>query len=735
MATRKWGSEELVNTNTANLQGFPQVAALANGGFVVVWIDTDEAGGDGDQASIKMQRYDAAGNKLGAETVANATAAGDQTVARVALLSNGDYVVAWGDTNAGNIEYRRFQADGTPVDLGDRVLNVAGDQFQPEISAIAGGGFVIAYADFQSGNADVHAQRFDANGDPTGGVITVASGAAAQSVPAIAQLTGGDFVTVWDEGSNIRFQRFDGSGSLLGGVNTVATTFSDPELPDVLALANGGFVVSWADNINSLLLFPDNASLMVRAKIYNASGTAVVADFTINSFAVNEQQRPKLVALPDGGFAAIYRSDGEIRGQVFDAFGARVGSEFLVNTTTSGTQDFPTVTGLADGRLVVAWNDDSATGGDTSNMAVRMQIIDPRDGSITGTANGEILLGHDAVADEINALGGNDTLNGMAGADFMYGGEGDDTYVADNAGDQAIELLGHGTDTVQSAVSFSLGDNAENLTLTGASAINGTGNALDNILTGNAAANVLNGMGGADQMTGGLGNDTYTVDNAGDVVTEASSTGGIDLVNSSITHVLGNNVENLMLTGTANISGTGNTLANVITGNSGNNTLSGGARNDTINGGSGNDVLNGDANNDTLNGGSGVDVLTGGTGRDIMTGGTSGDDFDFNAVNEGGKTAATRDIITDFVHGSDDIDLSTIDARSTMAGNQAFTFLAANGAAFTGAAGQLRWFQENPAGSATDKTIIEGDVNGDAKADFQIQLAGLKTLTASDFVL
>ncbi len=116
-----------------------------------------------------------------------------------------------------------------------------------------------------------------------------------------------------------------------------------------------------------------------------------------------------------------------------------------------------------------------------------------------------------------------------------------------------------------------------------------------------------------------------------------------------------------------------------------------------------------------------------------MTGGAGADDFDFNRVAEIGK-GATRDVIKDFAHLIDDIDLSTIDANGVAPGH-AFTFLAAQGTAFTGAAGQLRWFRQDLAGTVSDRTIIEGDINGNAVADFQLQLAGLKTLTAADFVL
>lgn len=167
----------------------------------------------------------------------------------------------------------------------------------------------------------------------------------------------------------------------------------------------------------------------------------------------------------------------------------------------------------------------------------------------------------------------------------------------------------------------------------------------------------------------------------------------------------------------------------------GNDVAVGGTNTDRFIGFFGNDTLVGGGGNDVINGGDGFDYLTGGAGRDVLAGGAHQDIFFFNSWAESGKTAATRDIIKDFVHLQDDINFSNIDANGSAAGNTAFRFLAVNGAAFTGVKGQLHWLQINAAGTANDKTIIEGDINGDKIADFQIELTGLKTLTAADFIL
>jgi serralysin len=137
--------------------------------------------------------------------------------------------------------------------------------------------------------------------------------------------------------------------------------------------------------------------------------------------------------------------------------------------------------------------------------------------TLTGTAGNDTINGL-AGNDTINGLDGNDAIDGGTGADKMYGGSGNDTYTVDNISDFVSENASAGTDTVRSSVSFTLGANIENLTLTGSSSITGTGNDLANIITGNSTANTLsgnggndtlNGLGGKDTLTGGAGQDTF----------------------------------------------------------------------------------------------------------------------------------------------------------------------------------------------------------------------------------
>jgi Ca2+-binding RTX toxin-like protein len=289
--------------------------------------------------------------------------------------------------------------------------------------------------------------------------------------------------------------------------------------------------------------------------------------------------------------------------------------------------------------------------------------VGPRTGG-TQLAHFNVSISHGVVIE--NAIGGsgddiiignsaNNFIDGRGGGDIMSGGLGDDTYVVNHFADVVNESASAGTDTVQAAATYTLGANVENLTLTGISAINGTGNASNNVITGNDQVNTLsggdgddtlNGAGGADilqggnnndtldggagadNMQGGDGNDTYVVDDALDVTTESAGQ-GTDTVQASLTRTLGADLENLTLTGSANIDGTGNSANNIITGNTGANTLSGLDGNDTISGGDGADIIIGGLGVDTLSGGNGNDgfAYTIGDGNGSVNGGADTDSF------------------------------------------------------------------------------------------------------------
>jgi Ca2+-binding RTX toxin-like protein len=288
---------------------------------------------------------------------------------------------------------------------------------------------------------------------------------------------------------------------------------------------------------------------------------------------------------------------------------------------------------------------------------------------------------------------GNDTLNGGIGNDTLEGGIGNDLYYLYDAGDTIIENANGGNDTVLSNLTVNLlGNNLENIGLLGSSAINATGNSLDNTITGNSANNILNGGLGNDFLRGDLGNDSLIGDEGNDIlnggvgvdtleggtgddiyyISDADSGSGNDIIienaNSGVdtalsiftVTALASNVEKLGLLGSAAINGTGNSLNNTITGNSADNILSGGFGNDFLIGDSGNDSLNGGDGSDTLNGSDGNDTIDGGAGNDTLAGGKGNDTY---------KVDSVGDAISEFSTVTDEIDIVLASVNFTLGGN------------------------------------------------------------------
>ncbi|MCK6375928.1 MAG: hypothetical protein L6Q69_17775, partial [Zoogloea sp.] len=237
----------------------PRIAARANGDLVIVW--QDNGGNDGSGSGVFGRVYGAATDSLGDVFQVNAYVSGAQDNPDVAYLVDGGFVVVWQDSGGRDgSSYatfaQRYDASGAAV--GGEILvneNVYGGQYQPKVSALATGGFAVAfYSDNGSGWGDVYLREFDAFGQPVDGdrLGNTDTAGRYQSEPAIASLTGGNFVMAWRSD-----QDQDGSGAgifqrLFGDVATMPRD-GNPVLDDLSAR----IVVSPADASASLVIDND----------------------------------------------------------------------------------------------------------------------------------------------------------------------------------------------------------------------------------------------------------------------------------------------------------------------------------------------------------------------------------------------------------------------------------------------------------------------------------------------
>ncbi len=597
MPTRRWGMENIVNTATAGTQWTPAVAGLAGGGFVVVWADVSATHG------IRAQRFDALGNKAGGE-IAIATGEGHSQPAVTGLADGGFYVTWTRQVEFGTnyIEGNVYGADGAFLRYQPVVFAFAADD-NPAVAALGNGALVAWRAGGSQVGSDLAFRIFDGAG--AGGGIIGSARPGDASPPAVAVAPSQDIFVVAEfiQGSGF------GVATYIMSVQGFQIGAQSGFIRDTGIGSNARMQVAWLDPSTYAVavetFYGGARGYEIEMAVYTvtnpplnstASPVLLKLPFQVNARSAGNQYGLTMTSLPTGG-AVVAWQDGSAPGfsvllQAFDAGGNRLGAEYRV--TNSGEYGVtPAITALADGRVVVTW----VGPGDDGSDDIVMQIIDPRDGIVTGGAAADTLYGHDLVNDELSGLGGNDTLFGLGGddalfgglgndlldggrgADELYGGRGEDTFILDSLADTVIESATQGIDTVRSGtISLDLGlfPNVEGATLTGALPLSARGNTGANTLNGaaNSAANVLTGL---------SGNDTYIV-GAGDTVVEAAG-GGIDTVQSatiSLNLASYAGIEAITLLGALALKATGNAGANTIDGsqNSAANVLTGLGGND-----------------------------------------------------------------------------------------------------------------------------------------------------------
>jgi RTX calcium-binding nonapeptide repeat (4 copies) len=536
-----------------------------------------------------------------------------------------------------------------------------------------------------------------------------------QYLPNLTALADGRFIAAWSDQSGIggdtdtavRGQIFNADGIKSGTQFLVNTTIDGYQSnPTVTALSDGRFVAMWSSDSP---IGGDLYNLAVVGQIFNANGSKSGNEFLVNTTTDNAQVEPALIALSDGRFIAVWTdysasggdtSDTAIRAQVFNADGLASGVEFLVNTTTEGRQIGPDVTALADGRFVVTWT--ISTPGADGTEDVWGQIFEAsgaesggeflvntttflaQEGTrLTTLADGRFI----AIWQSLNLDTGQDVLGQIFNADGTNSG-GEFLVSTEDFGDQinpeVVTLADGRFVAVWQSRTGRIGDNSDANIRGQVFNIDGTKSGSEFFVNNKTA--------------GAQSNPSIVVLADGRLVVGWTDDGDPEHNPNASYDVHGQ----IFDPRTAAVTLTGTALNDQYVGTRFADRLSGGEGNDRLSGANGNDRINGEMGNDRL---------TGGAGKDVLSGGSGGDAFIFTSTAQ-----ANGDRITDFSHKLDDINL-----HGFMKGGD---FIGAR--AFTGHDDEVRYVKAHG--------LLQGDVNGDGKADWSLTITNKVALTETDFI-
>jgi Ca2+-binding RTX toxin-like protein len=574
-------------------------------------------------------------------------------------------------------------------DFQNKVVNTttAGAQNNPSLAGLADGRFIATWTD-PANSGDVRGRILNSDSTPGTATDFLAHPASANSQvdasvaarPALGAAVVAYVDTTLDPNGDVRWEIITPAGVAIAN-GPVAVDARQEIAPDVASLVDGGFVVSWVRSVagsddSRIVRKVFNADGSVRSTPTDADGERVVSATSVHT------ENTSVAGLAGGEFVVVYEQrpigggDKEVYFHRYDAAGAELDDNpVLIDTTGSVNEDIQII-GLQDGGFVVAYTDNEfGTGTDIhariydANGSERIDL--GRINNFTANAqdkptlallsNGYFVVGwQNQGLLKVQAF---DPDGNEIGLENDQGGMLGEAEIAGLADGRLVNVRTSSASDIFPGSSISIRASASDLVRTT------FGDATNETLVGDGLIDVISGGGGRDNMSGGGANDT-------------------------------------------------------LNGGTGRDTVSGGVGSDSIAGGSSGDVLDGGRGTDTVAGGIGDDRVGGAQGQDQLTGNAGADTYNFAALSHSGVTAATRDVITDFEDGFDQIDVSGIDA---VAGGTDDPFMF--GGPFT--AGHIRARQ-----SGAD-TILRFNTDADIKAEMTILLKNVLVgaLDADVFVL
>ncbi len=634
-----------INTYAAGSQALPHVAALTDGGFVAIWSSDRQ---DGDGRGIFGQLFDANCETVGTEFPVNTHTASHQDPYSVTGLADGGFVVAWNswyqDGSSSGVYAQRFDAAGNKVGAEFRA-NTTTDSYQgmPSVAPLSDGGFVVTWQtyDWPSNNYDIRAQIYRSDGTAAGPELPINTTTDGwQQYPSVAALSDGSFVVTWQSYrpspyfTDIFAQRVDADGNLVGTEFQVNSyTQFEQQQSAVTGLADGGFVVTWSSGRQAV-----DTDEGVYGQRYDANGDKVGTEFRINETTPFSQRYPVVDALPQGGFVAAWQSrvrDTDTNLMTDEVFARMLGipgptetpldiTATLADTDGSETLSVLTIAGVPDGASLSAGTDNGGgtwtlTPDDLANLVLRVpgSFVGEITLTVTATAieqaTGETAAtSGDLIVKVLGPLftGGDDTV------DFNTIGTGEyieDTYYDALDGNDTVTLADDPAAAGYDPLRTFHGGAGNDVIIGSWESDRMAGDAGNDILDGGSGYDIVDGGEGADILIGGLyPGSGGTLDGGPGIDTVSyGAHSPFFLEEFDVDLLLGTTRERR----TGLVIDTLDNIENVIGGHD-DDLIRGDIGDNVIEAGDGDDWVFGEPGNDTIYGNWGIDRLEGGADSD-----------------------------------------------------------------------------------------------------------------------